>query len=192
MFYLVFFFLAQGTYDMPCAWAIITIRATFHLPIILEMLRVTDPGDYTKAMLDFVHQHHNMSSYSLIEEYCPMDYLKVTMGFQRQRPPSRRSIGQGQGQQQPQGQGQQQPQGQGQQQAQGQGQQQAQGQGQQQPLGQGQQQISVSDFDSDSDSGDDEIVVIPDKGRGFFHTYRRYCPPIITPYRQRGPKRKRV
>ena len=83
MFY-CFFFLAQGTYDMPGAWAIITIRATFHLPIILEMLRVTDPGDYTKAMLDFVHQHHNMSSYSLIEEYCPMDYLKVTMGFQRQ------------------------------------------------------------------------------------------------------------
>lgn len=137
---------------MPGPWVIITLRPTHHLPILLEKLRVTDPGDYTKAMLSFVYEHHNMFSESLIIEYCSANYIPMVQSNQKERPPKRRL---------------------------------------QQP-GQVQPQQQQEEDDEMLDDDDDEIQVIPDKGTGFDHTFRRFCPAIVTPHLQRGPKRRRV
>ena len=152
---------------MPGAWAIITMRATRHLPLLLEKLRVTEPGDYTESMLGYVYEHHNMFSPSLIQEYCPANYIQIAQSRQQERPPSRRHRQQAQIQHH---------------------------QGQVQHH-QGQVQHHQEHESSEllsEESDDEDILEISEKGTGFHHTLRRFCPAIVTPHSQRGPRRKQV
>ena len=166
---------------MPGAWAIITMRATRHLPLLLEKLRVTEPGDYTESMLGYVYEHHNMFSPSLIQEYCPANYIQIAQSRQQERPPSRRHRQQAQIQHH-----------QGQvQHHQGQVQH-HQGQVQHhQGQVQHHQEHESSELLSE-ESDDEDILEISEKGTGFHHTLRRFCPAIVTPHSQRGPRRKQV
>ena len=145
---------------MPGAWAIITMRATRHLPLLLEKLRVTEPGDYTESMLGYVYEHHNMFSPSLIQEYCPANYIQIAQSRQQERPPSRRHR------------------------------QQAQIQHHQGQVQHHQEHESSELLSEESD--DEDILEISEKGTGFHHTLRRFCPAIVTPHSQRGPRRKQV